>query len=478
MSTFCDRIEQVRELVFFVISPRRGGCDTAAEKFSKFFDWFIALLIIFSSSLAFVLTFDLPSRLRAALLCIDDVVLWIFTAEYLLRVWTADLYFKSDTRKRPFERFRRTWKFIWSPLAIIDLIAILPFLLPVRVVANQSLFSVLRLFRAARLLRYAKRYEIVIDNMWAALRSQRKELRVSLMVISALMMVASVLMYVAEHERQPDEFSNAFSGLWWAVSTITTVGYGDIYPKTVLGKICGVVIAFAGVAAIAVPTAIINSGFVKGSLKRSEFKKILSQHDAEQDKQLAKQREMIDDLAKRFAEFEDLQRKRDQEQDAALGEQRKAIDELIRSFADFVEVQRETDGKQNEALRQQGVRLDQFTTAASDRLVEIKDELGRLPEALNSRVAEFGNRLLEENKRQNDAHRCLAMDQFKGTVNEQVAKLWEEVRSLSGSFEGRLGCLEKGMEEQRQMTERFFAPKGKSDGFWDRIAFWSHKGPK
>ena len=112
------------------------------------------------------------------------------------------------------------------------------------------------------------------------------------------MLVSSLLMYSAEHEAQPDVFRNAFSGLWWAVATLTTVGYGDIYPITVMGRILGAFIALSGIAALAIPTGIITAGLTERLDHQAHVEKELDrqrQVDAEHDDELARQRHKDDD---------------------------------------------------------------------------------------------------------------------------------------------------------------------------------------
>lgn len=104
-----------------------------------------------------------------------------------------------------------------------------------------------------------------------------------MIVVFILMIIASLLMYNIEYEAQPDVFQNAFSGIWWSIATLTTVGYGDIYPITVLGKFLGAVIALLGIGLVAVPTGIISAGFVE-SIDKAE------------DNELEKLREGIDEI--------------------------------------------------------------------------------------------------------------------------------------------------------------------------------------
>ena len=227
---------------------------------------------------------------------------------------------------RRFDASRSRWRYIWSPLAIIDLLTVLPFWIPTIV---PSVFIVLRFLRIARLWRYVKRYQAVLDNIFAVLREQKKEIKVSLVIVGSVMMVASLLMYAVEHDAQPDKFRNAFSGFWWAVSTITTLGYGDIYPVTLWGRLLGAVITLAGVAAIAIPTAIINSGFVRKSLSAADIEKILSKKDAEQDRELEDQKRKMQSLSRKVdVRFNNMEK--------MLEEQRKMIEHLANLVAGVV----------------------------------------------------------------------------------------------------------------------------------------------
>ena len=128
--------------------------------------------------------------------------------------------------------------------------------------------------RLVRLLRIFKlnRYFDAIKSLGEVIVLKKRELLGSLFFVSILMLISSLLMYSAEHEAQPEVFRNAFSGLWWAVATLTTVGYGDIYPVTALGRLLGAFIAFSGLAAVAIPTGIISSGLMEALSRGREAK--------------------------------------------------------------------------------------------------------------------------------------------------------------------------------------------------------------
>lgn len=176
--------------------------------------------------------------------------------EYLLRLWTADLLYPA------LSPFKARLRYVRSGMALIDLIAILPFYLPTLLPIN---LLGLRTIRMVRLLRIFKlnRYSDALASIGTVFRQKSKELFVSMGAVAILMVIASLLIYHAEHDIQPDKFQNAFSGLWWAVSTLTTVGYGDIYPVTAAGKILGAVIALLGIGMVAIPTGILSAGFME-----------------------------------------------------------------------------------------------------------------------------------------------------------------------------------------------------------------------
>ena len=137
------------------------------------------------------------------------------------------------------------------------------------------MFRVVRIFRLFRLNKYYDALNVITE----VIASKRQQLLSSVFIILVLMVASSLCMYSLEHEAQPEVFANAFSGLWWAVSTLLTVGYGDIYPVTPLGRLFSIVITFLGVGMVAIPTGIISAGFVD---QYSRLKRI-SEYANEQD---------------------------------------------------------------------------------------------------------------------------------------------------------------------------------------------------
>jgi voltage-gated potassium channel len=195
---------------------------------------------------------------------IEAVSLGLFVAEYLLRLWVITC---SPRYSHPlFGRLR----FAITPLALIDLMAIAPALIATRL--DLRFLRVARLARVLRVLKLA-RYSQGIGLIGRVVRRKREELLVALGFFSILLVTTSALMYFAEHDAQPTAFSSIPAAMWWAVVTMTTVGYGDIYPVTFLGRCLAGITALLGIAAFALPTSILGAGFLAeldGAAKRDK----------------------------------------------------------------------------------------------------------------------------------------------------------------------------------------------------------------
>ena len=239
---------RIRRKIFTILQP-----DDGDSVLSRIFDWLVTALILTSVVIVFVATFDLPPGTMRILGGVEAVASVVFTIEYALRIVTADFLYQD---KGP---VRSRIKYILSPMAVVDFVSILPFWLPMFL--HETLLG-LRALRLVRLLRILKlhRYYDAMRSLGEVVVLKKRELLGSIYFVAILMLLASLLMYSAEHDAQPDVFCNAFSGLWWAVATLTTVGYGDIYPVTVVGRFLGALIAFSGIAAVAIPTGIITTG--------------------------------------------------------------------------------------------------------------------------------------------------------------------------------------------------------------------------
>lgn len=287
----------IKERVFEIIQPDKGNSLA-----SRMFDRVITTLILLSVAAVFAITFNLPGKVRMALCVVEVTASSIFTVEYALRIWTADRLYP---RLSPWTARLR---YLVSFMAIVDLLAILPFWLP-RIFPGSMLG--MRALRLVRLLRILKlnRYFDAMKSILDVVAAKRRELVGSVFFVFLLMMVSSLVMYSVEHEAQPDVFRNAFSGLWWAVSTLTTVGYGDIYPVTTIGRVFGAAIALSGVAALAIPTGIVTSGIMEGVRKPSpaggDGRREAEEGDADRDRLLREQGEAIKALAEQVERLAD-----------------------------------------------------------------------------------------------------------------------------------------------------------------------------
>lgn len=220
------------------------------------FDFFIAVVIVLNLFVTLIETFDFTDPYMDTLQAIDRLTMMIFGVEYILRVWTAEfLYPKKST-------FRAKLAYMRSFYGVIDMLTFLPYFLPIffpsGIVAFR-MFRVARIFRLFRINTYYDAFNVITD----VLVEKRDQMFSSVCIILILMVASSLCMYSLEHDVQPDRFQNAFSGIWWAMSTLLTVGYGDIYPITSAGRIVGIFIAFLGVGTVAIPTGIISAGFVE-----------------------------------------------------------------------------------------------------------------------------------------------------------------------------------------------------------------------
>ncbi len=245
-----SRYKRFKQRVYEVLEVAKPD-----DKLSRAVDIILMSLILLNVVLIIAGTFELPKTAIKVFSIIENISVAVFTVEYILRLWTSDLKFAE------LHPFRARLRYVRTFAAIIDLVSLLPSYIP----AMSSNFMVLRMFRVLRLLRVFKlnRYTHALKDIGEVFKRKAGQLISSMLVVSFLMIIAAVLMYDAEHEAQPEIFDNALSGMWWAIATLTTVGYGDIYPVTVVGKIMSAIIALLGIGLVAVPTGIISAGFTE-----------------------------------------------------------------------------------------------------------------------------------------------------------------------------------------------------------------------
>lgn len=242
-------MSQLRSKVYSLLEPRED--DPPLEKAVN-----VALFVLIAANVAAVVLETVPAlreRWGRAFGVFDDVSVLVFTAELLLRVWSCP----SDPRfAGPGGRVR----FLRTPLTIIDVLAILPWYLPLAVNLDARMLRMLRLVRLFRVFKLA-RYSEALRTLITIGRERSAELGVTVMFGAMLLLGASSVMYALENEAQPEAFSSIPAAMWWGCVTLTTVGYGDVYPVTPLGRVAGAVILIVGVGLFALPAAILAGGF-------------------------------------------------------------------------------------------------------------------------------------------------------------------------------------------------------------------------
>lgn len=241
----------LKKKVFAVIESSADGGAAG-----RLFDLSLLTLIVVNLILVIADTFDIPQGLLSAFNAVEAFSVIVFTIEYILRVWTADLLYPGMPKAKA------RLKYVFTFMALIDLLAVLPFYIPFLIPVDLSILKTLRIVRLLRLFKVSRH-----TNTFAAIgevfRKRIVQLLSSMLMIFLLMVITSVLMYNVEHAAQPEKFDNAFSSFWWAIATLTTIGYGDIYPITIAGQVLNGIFAFLGIGFVAIPTGIISAGFVE-----------------------------------------------------------------------------------------------------------------------------------------------------------------------------------------------------------------------
>jgi len=231
--------------------------DRRTHKADAYVDMFISILIVLNVIAIFLGTYKgIEAQYGSQLKAFEFFSVSVFLIEYILRIWTADLLHPqlSKTRAR--------LKFIFSFYGVVDFIAILPFLVPLVMTVDLRVIRILRLLRLIRLFKIGRHFKS-LRLFTEVIRETRFDLMITFFATGILLLLSSTIMYFLENEAQPEAFENIGQSLWWAVATLTTVGYGDIYPVTGLGKILSSFIALLGIGIVALPTAIISSSLIE-----------------------------------------------------------------------------------------------------------------------------------------------------------------------------------------------------------------------
>lgn len=227
-----------------------------ALQLSKVVDSISYGLILFSIVLVIVDTHNVSPEVRRLLHWFEIATYLAFSVEYIVRIRLA--------------MTNRGWKsYVFSFWGMVDILAIIPFYLPLIVSIDSRFLRVLRLLRVVNIVK-AGRHSRAIQTLLKVIRSVRTEVSVTLFASVVTVVFAGMLMYYAEHDAQPEVFSNMTQSIWWAVATLTTIGYGDIYPITALGKLIASLLAFVGIGLVAIPAGLISAAYIEELKNRKE----------------------------------------------------------------------------------------------------------------------------------------------------------------------------------------------------------------
>lgn len=252
--------EKTQKKLFAMVST--GVVD---NPLNQAYDIISTLALVANIAAAFASTFDnVKASYGTLLYWTDEVTVLFFAVDYVLRVITAEQQYKGYYGADAVRRY------VFSGYGIIDLLSFLPHYLPAFFPAGAAVFRMLRVVRIFRLFRI-NAYSDSLTLIGNVISGKRTQLMASMFIISLLILASSLCMYSVEHDAQPEVFRNAFSAIWWATSTLLTVGYGDIYPITPMGQVLGIVITFLGVGLVAIPTGIISAGFIEEYQNAKKF---------------------------------------------------------------------------------------------------------------------------------------------------------------------------------------------------------------
>ena len=235
--------------MFFTMKKIRNVVENSDTRAGVIFDLFIQSFIVISIVVFSLETLpNLSVKVRDLLFRLEFIIIILFCSEYILRFVVAE----------------KKLKFVFSFWGIVDLMAILPFFL---LSFDSIMLRSLRLMRLFRVLKLG-RYSSSISRMTSALKIAKEDLILSLVAALIMLLVASFGIYQFENSAQPDKFSSVFESLWWSLATLTTVGYGDVYPITAGGKIFTGFILVIGLGIVAVPAGIIASALTEARNKK------------------------------------------------------------------------------------------------------------------------------------------------------------------------------------------------------------------
>jgi voltage-gated potassium channel len=252
-----DMYNRTQEQVYVLLESQAND-----NKARKFVIYFIAAVILLNVIVVILETeYGFYAEYEPYFFAIDLFCVIVFSIEYILRLWVCvrNPRYSSPVTGRI--------RYALSPLALIDLIAIAPFYLPMIFPIELRLLRLLRLLRIFRVLKLG-RYSYAFETFADVLKTKKEELIITIIMVVIILILASSALYVVESEAQPDKFSSIPDAMWWAVITLATVGYGDVYPVTPMGKFISSLVALSAIGLFALPAGILAAGFAESIEKR------------------------------------------------------------------------------------------------------------------------------------------------------------------------------------------------------------------
>ncbi|MBL4940633.1 MAG: ion transporter [Colwellia sp.] len=244
-----NKIDELRGKTYLLLESKTHTSITA-----KIITWLLILLII-SNVIAVIIASEQDYFLyyKQAFITFEVISIAIFCVEYLLRVWCCveAKEYQSSTK------FNARVKYFFTPIAIIDLLAFLPFLIALFFTIDLRTLRLIRVLRLLKLTHYFKGFNIFIT----VIAKELKSITAAMMVMVFLIIIAASLMHSVEGTIQPQAFGSIMHSFWWAVVTMTTVGYGDVVPVTALGKVISTFIMLIGVGLVALPAGMLAARF-------------------------------------------------------------------------------------------------------------------------------------------------------------------------------------------------------------------------
>ena len=257
-------IQNLRQRAFNILEI--GG---ESDRLSRIID--ILLISLISLNVLSVILETLPSLQNKHQIFFERFEFFsvcIFSIEYLARAWSVI----ESSNKKYAHPFWGRLRYILTPMALIDLIVILPFYLGMFLPLDLRFMRVLRLLRVFKLTRYSSSMSLLLQ----VLADEAKSIGAALFILFIMIIMASSLIYLAEHEAQPEAFNSIPASMWWSVITMTSIGYGDVIPITVVGKVLASIIGVISIGIVALPAGLLASGFSEAlRQRRAHYEKLV-----------------------------------------------------------------------------------------------------------------------------------------------------------------------------------------------------------